>query len=370
MLTETGSRTKFETDFKVKIVKVKHVFPDYRCICCGRKVRTSIPNALKEDNQYGTNLQAASLSLINTGFVSMARTGSLLTGLMGSRFSPSEGYIASLQRKYGKALIPFSKELREHLLHTDLLYWDDTVISVNTSHACLRFYGTENLSLYIAHMTKGLTGILNDNILPELSRETVVMHDHCKMNYNPVFSFQNIECNQHLLRDLEKLFLESKHNWPKRVKTLITETIHQRNVLLLDGKNCFPESYLKQFNAELDQALKEGRSQYRRDRYYSLFEDTLLERFQKYRSNYFRWVTDFSLPVTNNLSERSLRMAKVHEKVSGQFLSIEYASFFANIRSYLETCSRNGVSQIDALKRLTEGHPYSVAELLDRSAIS
>lgn len=43
------------------------------------------------------------------------------------------------------------------------------------------------------------------------------------------------------------------------------------------------------------------------------------------------WVTDFRLPTTNNLSERSLRFTKVHEKVSGQFESIKYAKYFALI---------------------------------------
>ena len=69
-------------------------------------------------------------------------------------------------------------------------------------------------------------------------------------------------------------------------------------------------------------------------------------------------------PTTNNLSERSLRFVKTKDKVSGQFQSIEYASYFADIRTYLETCARNGVGEFAALMRLTSGEPYTVAELL------
>ncbi len=30
------------------------------------------------------------------------------------------------------------------------------------------------------------------------------MHDHNKVNYNKEYSFSNIECNVHLLRDLQE----------------------------------------------------------------------------------------------------------------------------------------------------------------------
>ena len=73
---------------------------------------------------------------------------------------------------------------------------------------------------------------------------------------------------------------------------------------------------------------------------------------------------DFSLPTTNNLSERSLRFTKTKQKVSGQFTQLKYAEYFADIRTYLETCYRNNVNSFRALSRLTAGNPYTLAELL------
>ena len=49
------------------------------------------------------------------------------------------------------------------------------------------------------------------------------------------------------------------------------------------------------------------------------FERTVLDRIEKYQENYFRWVEDFRLPTTDNLSERGLRGIKSHMKISGQF---------------------------------------------------
>ena len=50
-------------------------------------------------------------------------------------------------------------------------------------------------------------------------------------------------------------------------------------------------------------------------------------------------------------------------KISGQFESVEAADNHAVIRSYIETCRRNGINEIVALQRLCEGHPYTVEEI-------
>ena len=76
------------------------------------------------------------------------------------------------------------------------------------------------------------------------------------------------------------------------------------------------------------------------------------------------WVTNFDLPVANNVGERALRGYKTRMKVSGQFLAAESASNYAVIKTYLETCVRNGINEVDALIHLCVGAPYSVGDLL------
>ena len=55
---------------------------------------------------------------------------------------------------------------------------------------------------------------------------------------------------------------------------------------------------------------------------------------------------DFDLPSDDNLSERALRPTKSKMKVSGQFQNINYARYFADIKTYIETCYRNGINPI------------------------
>ena len=47
--------------------------------------------------------------------------------------------------------------------------------------------------------------------------------------------------------------------------------------------------------------------------------------------------------------------------------SVEYARHFAKIRTYLETCARNGINEFEALLRLTQDNPFSLSEVLSYS---
>ena len=50
-------------------------------------------------------------------------------------------------------------------------------------------------------------------------------------------------------------------------------------------------------------------------------------------------------------------------KVSGQFASTDTADNYALIRTYIETCRRNEINEIEALSRLCNGNPYTVEEI-------
>ena len=89
----------------------------------------------------------------------------------------------------------------------------------------------------------------------------------------------------------------------------------------------------------------------------------VINRLRKYHDNFFAWMEDFSLPHTNNLSERELRGAKTKKKVSGQFESIQYAGYYSDILTYTRTCRKNGINEIDALSRLMQGNPLTVREI-------
>lgn len=360
---------KYEYDIRIKVVKVKHVFYYYECNDCGTVFRSQIPPNLKEEVQYGSQLQALALSLTNTVNASMNKVAMFLSGITGGELTPCEGYIAKLQPRAAKGLRQFREDLKLILITRKIIYWDDTVIMILTQRACFRFYGDETIACYTAHAHKDMESLDDDNVLNLLTSDTKAMHDHNTVNYNEKYSFGNIECNQHLQRDCQKNSDDTCHKWSDSLKAHISATIKDRNDAINRGETSFDDSYIEQFHKKVDEYLSEGWAENEADpnNYGASFERTLLSRIDKFRCNYFLWVEDFSLPTTNNLAERSLRGVKSHMKISGQFESEAAADNHALIRTYIETCRRNGINEIDALERLCAGTPYSVVEIFSSS---
>lgn len=71
-----------------------------------------------------------------------------------------------------------------------------------------------------------------------------------------------------------------------------------------------------------------------------------------------QFASDLRVPMTNNEAERSLRMAKLHHKISGCFQSDDGARAFATVRSYLATARKHGVGGLDVLAQLFRGEPW------------
>ena len=370
VLVPTGEDVqKDELDYKVVVIKRRHHFRGFVCQNCGKRFRQPVPENLKEENQYGEQTQALALSLVNMGNVSIHKAGRIICGLSQGDVYPTDGYIAKLQRRAADSLRLFVADLTMKILLLALVYWDDTVIFINTKRACLRFYGNEKLALYFAHEHKDKAGIDRDGILPKLPETATVMHDHNKVNYNDDYNFRNIECNAHLIRDLQKTADRLDRKWAVDMKEHIQGAIRDRNQALANGKEEFEFAYIENFFSRFNQIMIEANEEHDKNPAEAYYQDeaALIRRLLEYKNNYFAWVSCFDLPVTNNLSERSLRDVKTHMKVSGQFQNKEYAGYYATIKSYLETCRRNEINEMTALTRLLAGAPFTVDEILGNS---
>lgn len=362
-LIETGEICKDELSYRFVPIKRRNHFITYKCKECNKEVHQNIPIRLKEDNQYGSEIQSVALSLANEGNVSMNKIRRIIRGFSQGEIDMSEGYIAKLQKKASEKLEGFKKNLYKEILKQKLLYWDDTVIMINTKRSCLRFYGNEKIAYYTAHNHKDEAGILEDNILNTLSKDVTVMHDHNKINYK--YSYQNIECNIHLIRDLEKCKNNTHHEWCNKFKMLVQKAIHDQKDYISKNLDSFTAEYLNNFDEQYEDILYNAieENQTKSKTHYDSEEKALINRILEYKDNYFIWMYDFSLPTNDNLSERALRGVKSKMKIAGQFQNESYAKYYADIKTYIETCFRNNINPTDALIRLMEDNPYTIDEI-------
>lgn len=360
-------KEKDELDYKIVVVKRRHQFIEYECKECGKKFHEEIPNNLKEENQYGPEVQALELTLMNQANVTINKAQKITYGMTNGEIDLSEGYIAKLQSRAAKRLENFMNEMKIEIIKQPLLHWDDTVIRIDKQRSCLRFYGTEKLAMYKAHEHKDKEGLDEDGILKLLPKETIVEHDHNKVNYNKDYIFNNAECNRHLITDLKKVIDNLNHTWAKKLIELLTKTNKKRNRLIEKGKEEFSSEELKKFEDKFEKIMIEANKENEAEgeKYYVSDEVTLILRILDYKNEYLLWVYDFEVPFTNNLSERGLRGAKSKMKASGQFWNVESASWYAIIRTYIETCNRNNVNVYNALLKLSIGKPYTLKQILE-----
>lgn len=366
-IKKTGEiKEKDELDYKIVVVKRRHQFIEYKCKECGKKFHENIPNNLKAENQYGPEVQALELTLMNQANVTVNKAKKITYGMTNGEIDLSEGYIVKLQKKASDKLQNFMKEMRSEIIRQKLLHWDDTVIMVDTNRSCLRFYGTENLAMYTAHEHKDKEGLDEDRILNVLGNDTVVVHDHNKVNYNEEYKFKNAECNRHLISDLKKVIDNLNHKWAKDLIELLTKMDHKRKWLIKKEKEEFSQEEIKKFEDKFEKIMIEAQKENEEEKkYYVDTEATLILRILDYKNEYLLWIYDFDIPFTNNISERGLRGAKSKMKAAGQFWNIESAKWYATIRTYIETCNRNNVNVYNALLKLSLGKPYTLKQILE-----
>nr|WP_308627200.1 transposase [Massilia genomosp. 1] len=87
----------------------------------------------------------------------------------------------------------------------------------------------------------------------------------------------------------------------------------------------------------------------------------LLRRFRLHADAILRFIADPTVPFSNNIAERAVRMPKVKQKVSGCFRTVAGADNFCTIRSCLDTLRKQGHSMLDVLRRAFAGDPIAPA---------
>ena len=70
----------------------------------------------------------------------------------------------------------------------------------------------------------------------------------------------------------------------------------------------------------------------------------------KHRDNIFRFLLNPDVPYDNNATERTFRVAKIKQKVSGCFRSVEGAEVYTQLLSIVDTSKKNGQSRFKALR--------------------
>lgn len=331
------------------------------CPCCMTKTTAAFPAGVDSRVGYGPNLKGLALYLLHRQLIPSRRVSELLNEIL--HHSISVGSLMGWSQAAYQELEGFESGLIRKLASEPVAHFDETGARCQGKNHWLHNASTDALTFYGFHERRGAEAMKDFGILPHF--RGVAVHDH----WDPYFLFDGCRhalCNSHILRELTFLDEVMKEKWARRMKKLLAQ-IHDHVVRAQERGQ--QKLYLKtrmRFLLKYEKLLKQGFRSHRSDPVgprgargpaKQTQGKNLLDRLRDRHAEVLRFMTDFSVPFTNNQSEQDIRMTKVKLKISGCFRSFSGARVFCRVRSYFSTMQKQGYNLLLAAQALFRHRP-------------
>jgi transposase len=322
----------------------------HACLCgnCGAETRAAFPEEVTAPVQYGARLAATVVYLLHYQLLPEKRLAALMADLFGVNLVTAT--IAGMSRSCAARFQGFASALRDHVAAAPVKHMDETGFRIGGKTQWLHIASTIWLTFYRASPKRGS---LLDNVVG------IVVHDHWKPYYT-LKGVLHALCNAHHPRELQALVEIEKEDWARKMQRLLRRACHAANLAREQGVMLSP-GFIALIERCYDTVLTEGfafheaqpalisTARKRRGRVPRRTGHNLLLRLRVRNVDVLRFLSDPTVPFTNNLAERDGRMMKLRQKISGGFRSVDGAEDFAVIRSLLSTARKQRWDILHAL---------------------
>ncbi|MEI7775927.1 MAG: IS66 family transposase [Verrucomicrobiota bacterium] len=313
------------------------------------------PDGVTRPVQYGASIKAHSVYMSQQQLVPYDRIRDYFADQCGIPLSA--GTIFNFNREAYDLLETFESIVKKRLIVQELLNVDETGININGKLFWLHTAGNDLWTLFFPHEKRGVEAMEAMGVLTLFGG--ILCHDHWK----PYFNFKCLHalCNAHHVRELEWAWEHENQTWAKKMQALLLEI----NDAVNKAGGCLTKTVAKSFRSRYRNILTRGDRECpapkakadpsKRGRVAKSKSRNLLERLREFEAETLRFMTNKTVPFTNNQGENDIRMTKVQQKISGCFRSIEGAQIFCRVRSYLSTCRKHSLAPTQALELLFSG---------------
>jgi len=329
------------------------------CPCCGTVSEGELPGHVRARASYGPEAHAQAANLACGHHVPVARAAQLLGQLGG--VAVSSGWMAGIRGK-AAALIEasgFAGRVRDLLAQAPAVHADETPARAAGGLRYVHLACTPYLALMHTG-DRSAAAIDAGGVLP--GYRGVLVRDGYH-GYWHLAGAAHAWCAAHLLRDLKGVHdaEPGRQEWAAKMACLLLWARDTAAAARRAGQAALDPAFLADLAGRYQAAAAEGITA-------NLFRHgtapregrALARRFQRYQDDILRFVTRPDLDIfTNNEAERTIRPVKVQQRSSGGcWRTLQGLADFAIVQSYLATATRWGLSKIDALRRLFNGHPW------------
>jgi transposase len=342
-----------------KIEVTEHRIELKECPCCGKISKGLFPENVKAPVQYGEHVHVLATYFKNQHLIPAERVCEIFEDVFGISLSP--GTCSKIDKNLFLKLESFEANLKAYLIASRVLHFDETGMRCQKKLNWIHVASSETATFFGMHAKRGQEAIDEFDILPKF--QGTACHDH----WFPYFTYTQVKhglCNAHHLRELTFIYEQEKEEWAVEMKQFLLKSkkIVEDNVamgyLLEDQKLSLRQEYARiilkglNYHSNLPPLAKskKGKQKQRPGK-------NLLNRLSDKIECVLLFINDFSVPFTNNLGERDIRMNKVKQKVSGCFRTLEGGKIFCRIRSYISTARKQGWRIWDSLVDAVKGVP-------------
>ncbi len=335
----------------------------------GHQYIADFPEGVTRPIQYGSSVKANAVYSSTYQLIPYERIQNQFRDEYGIPISTGSIYNFNAEASKNLLDLGFDIAVKNALINSTVAHADETGINLNGSSIWLHNFSNEQWTWFEPHLKRGCEAMEDIGIIPAF--KGILCHDHWK----PYFKYLLIHalCNAHHLRELIRAYEQDEQKWAINMHKFLVEL----NKEVIDSKkNKLSASKQKERRQEYRDVLLAGDTECplvepasgKKRKPKQSKARNLLDRLIKHEDDVLRFMIDPVVPFTNNQGERDLRMLKVQQKISGCFRSMEGATNFCRVRSYLSTCQKNGVSASDALEMVFNGKlPEFIQEHLDSS---
>jgi transposase len=344
----------------VRLQVTEHQVMHLRCPACQTVTVGQFPAEVRSRAQYGPQLRALAVYLVEEQLVPLGRVQQVLHDLFGVRLG--RGTLVSWVQQAARVLESVEAAIKVALRQAPVLHNDETGLRRAGTHAWAHVASTARLTHYALHPKRGQEAIDAIGILPGYSGVSV--HDGWA-SYRHYPTCRHALCNVHHLRELTFLEEQAHQPWAKPLKALLLEMKAAVEHARAAGLAQLPRAQRQPLVARYHELVMGGlaanpppeRQPGQRGRLKQSPARNLLERLILDREQVLAFLDDLRIPFDNNQAERDLRTLKMQQKISGCFRSDPGGDAFARLRSYLSTLRKQGLALLAALRTVFAGQP-------------
>jgi len=340
------------------LVVTDHVTERRRCRC-GTETSGVFPTEATGPVCWGPRTKAVAAYLMRRQHLPLERCAEAMKVLFDAGMS--EGTLAGVLPDAAGRLGGFMACLARLLAVSPVVHADETSTRVGVRLDWVHTISTPTLTYLAHHRQRGMGAIVAIAVLNTYTG--TIVHDGFA-TYDNLPAATHAQCGAHLLRYLDKTAITATQwAWATSMRGVLLDAKTASETAAAAGQATVADDTAAALRVRYRHsllaafaALPPGRPPPRQHRGGWSNQQreawNLATRLRACEEQVLRLLVDTRVRFDNNEAERSLRMAKLHDKISGHFRSETNAKAFMTVRSYLQTGAKHDRHALDLLTRL------------------